>query len=105
MKTNQGSAATPAHGEALYSPVPGGSVSDVRMAKRPASLKGLKVGFLGNLKSNCDILLEATEAQLMDLGAGGSMYREKESASLGASAELLDELAANCQVAVVGLGN
>ncbi len=89
----------------LYVPVPNTSADSVQPAKRPASFKGLRVGFLGNLKSNCDVLMHAAEEQMLMLGAESTLYREKESASLGATAALLDELAANCEVAVVGLGN
>lgn len=89
----------------LYVPVPNTSADSVQPAKRPPSFKGLRVGFLGNLKSNCDVLMHAAEEQMLMLGAESTLYREKESASLGATAALLDELAANCEVAVVGLGN
>ena len=91
--------------QTLYLPVPNTSAEGVQPAKRPASFKGLRVGFLGNLKSNCDVLMHAAEEQMLMLGASSTLYREKESASLGATAALLGELAANCDVAVVGLGN
>lgn len=100
---------TPSHldavDETLYCPVPANEATGISPARRLGHLKGLTVGFLGNLKSNCDTLLHATEAVLMKRGAAGTFYREKTSASLGADAALLDEIAANCQVAVVGLGN
>ena len=92
-------------GRTLYYPIPTGDALNLQLAKRPASIKGLKVGFLGNLKPNCDVLLHTTEGEVMKLGAAGTLYREKTSCSLGAPAEIFDEIAANCQAAVVALGD
>ena len=92
-------------GQTLYYPIPTGDALNIQLARRPASLKGLKIGFLGNLKPNCDVLLHTTEAEVMKLGAAGTMYREKSSCSLGAPEAIFDEIAANCQAAVVALGD
>ena len=51
-------------GQTLYYPIPTGDALNIQLAKRPASLKGLKIGFLGNLKPNCDVLLHTTEAEV-----------------------------------------
>lgn len=91
--------------EALFHPVPAGGRQGIRLAERPASLEGLKIGFLGNLKPNCDVLLHATEEQVLKLGASATIYREKASCSLGAATGILDEIASNCQAAVVALGD
>ena len=89
----------------LYCPVPAGEAASHSLASRPASIKGLKIGFLGNLKPNCDVLLHTTEGEVMKLGANSTLYREKSSCSLGAEVNILDEIAANCSVAVVALGD
>ncbi len=92
-------------GDSLLSPVPGGSAAAHVLATRPVSIKGSTVGFLGNLKPNCDVLLQTLQAQVEQMGARGTMFREKASCSMGASEAILDEIAKNCQVAVVALGD
>lgn len=91
--------------DVLYCPMPEDLKNVGQLAVRPESLAGLRIGFLGNLKPNCDVLLHATEDQVLKLGAAGTLYREKESCSLGAAPEILDEIAAVCQAAVVALGD
>ena len=92
-------------GQTLYYPIPTGDALSLQLAKRAGTLKGLKIGFLGNLKPNCDVLLHTTEEQVMKLGAASTLFREKDSCSLGASTAILDEIVANCQAAVVALGD
>jgi len=91
--------------DALMCPVPVRDLSAIKLANRVGSLKGLRVGFLGNLKPNCDVLLHTTEEEVMKLGAAGTLFREKVSCSLGATADILDEIAGSCQAAVVALGD
>lgn len=89
----------------VFSPTPLGLKNANSLAERPTSLKGLRIAFLGNLKPNCDVLLHTLEAKAMELGAAGTMFREKASCSLGAGNLILNEIADNCQVAVVALGD
>jgi hypothetical protein len=91
--------------DALYCPVPKELENANPLAVRRESLAGLRIGFLGNLKPNCDILLHSSEEQVIRLGAAETLYREKESCSLGAPESILDEIAATCQAAVVALGD
>ena len=91
--------------DALLLPIPTGLTDATTLARRPASIKGLAVGFLGNLKPNCDVLLHTLEGKALEMGAKSTMFREKTSCSLGAGDALLDEIAAHCQVAVVALGD
>ena len=105
MNMDRASAAALEQGQTLYCPVPTGEALSSQLAKRPASLEGLKIGFLGNLKPNCDVLLHTTEDEVTKLGAAETLYREKESCSLGAATSILDEIAENCQAAVVALGD
>jgi hypothetical protein len=91
--------------QAILCPVPPDDRETVRLAARVASLKDIQIGFLGNLKPNCDVLLHTTEDEVMKLGAAGTMFREKESCSLGAEEAMLDEIAATCKAAVVALGD
>lgn len=89
----------------IMCPVPPEDFGGVKLASRIGSLAGARVGFLGNLKPNCDVLLHTTEQEVMKLGAAGTLFREKASCSLGAGSEILDEIAANCKAAVVALGD
>ena len=52
MNMDRASAAALEQSQTLYCPVPAGEALGNRLAKRPASLEGLKIGFLGNLKLN-----------------------------------------------------
>jgi len=90
---------------ALMCPVPVEDLSGITLAQRGGSLQGLRIGFLGNLKPNCDVLLHTTEDEVMKLGAAGTLFREKTSCSLGASEDILNEIASTCQAAVVALGD
>lgn len=92
-------------GAAIMCPVPVEDTGGVALAARLGSIAGKRIGFLGNLKPNCDVLLHTTEEEVMKLGAAGTLFREKSSCSLGAEKAILDEIAATCQAAVVALGD
>lgn len=98
-------AAVAADPQALLCPVPVEELSGKQLARRIPSLQGMRVGFLGNLKPNCDVLLHTTEEEVLKLGAAGTLFREKTSCSLGAAEDILDEIASTCQAAVVALGD
>lgn len=91
--------------ESLLSPVPVGLGAGDTLAPRPASFKDLNIGLLGNLKPNCDVLIKTLGDKLVSMGARTTLFREKTSCSLGAGDPLLDEIARNCQVAIVALGD
>jgi hypothetical protein len=92
-------------GAKLMCPVPVDHLGGVTLASRIGSLAGKRIGFLGNLKPNCDVLLHTTEEEVMKLGAAGTLFIEKASCSLGAGDQILDQIAASCQAAVVALGD
>ena len=90
----------------VFRPSPFEEQVQLQFARRPASLQGKRIGFLGNLKPNCDVLLHTTEQLLLDReGVGSTLYREKASCSSGAPAAMLDEIGAQCDAAVVALGD
>jgi hypothetical protein len=90
----------------LLCPVPIMQASQRKpLARRVGSLQGLTVALLGNLKPNCDVLLHTAGEELVKAGAQSILFREKSSCSLGAAEAILDEIASNCQVAVVALGD
>lgn len=90
----------------VYRPAPIDDVIRMDLARRPASLEGMTVGLVGNLKPNCDVLLHTTEDLLKQrLGVARTVYREKSSCSAGAPESMLDEVAALSDVAVVALAD
>ena len=90
----------------VFSPVPVDERVPLRLAERLPSLDGCRVGFIGNLKPNCDVLLRTTEELMMSrLGVVETVYREKSSCSSGAPVGMLDEIGTSCDAAVVALGD
>lgn len=90
----------------VYRPVAPEGGRRLVLARRLSSLSDSRVGFLGNLKPNCDVLLHTTEDILTSrYGVTETVYREKSSCSIGAPTEMLDELASRCDAAVVALGD
>jgi hypothetical protein len=76
------------------------------LAPRPANLQGKRVGILDNTKSNADVLmLRMAELLCAHHGAVEIVHRRKAHAAIGATEELLDELAANCDLVLLGSGD
>lgn len=77
-----------------------------RRATRPRALTGLRVGLLENTKRNAAAVLDAVGAVLEERhGAASLVRRTKQQFALPLSGELLDELARECDVVVVGVGD
>jgi hypothetical protein len=96
----------------LLSPVPEGyEVYSSSASLRPdvvdvvGDVRGLRIGLLGNLKPNADVLLKVTGELLTQAGAASTFFVEKENCSLGAPEGILDQIAATCDAAVVALGD
>jgi hypothetical protein len=90
----------------VFRPVPFDDQQLLRLATRPDTLRGKRIGFIGNLKPNCDVLLHTTEDLLGERqGIAGTVYREKISCSIGAPVPMLDEIGETCDAAVVALGD
>jgi hypothetical protein len=67
------------------------------LAPRPASLHGVVIGVLDNSKPNARVLLEGVARVLAaKLGARDVRVWRKPGASVGATAAVLDEIAAQC---------
>lgn len=74
--------------------------------RRLTTLDGATVGLLGNSKLNADAVLGAIgELLAQRYGLETVIVRTKPSFSLPAPAALVDELAANCQVVIAGVGD
>ncbi|MFC4054175.1 hypothetical protein ACFOY4_31160 [Actinomadura syzygii] len=72
---------------------------------RPATLAGLAVGYLDNGKPNSDRFLTLLSARLREDGALDAAWARKPSIGRVASDEMLDDLAAQCDVVVTGVGD
>jgi hypothetical protein len=76
------------------------------LAPRHADLRGKRVGILDNTKSNADILMKRMADILCEqYGAIDVIYRRKAHAAIGATNELLDEMADSCDVVLLGSGD
>jgi hypothetical protein len=78
----------------------------ISFAPRPKSLRGLRVGLVENTKFNSDrLLLKVADILERDHGARSHLIRSKHNASVPAHEEVLQELAAQCDVVVAGIGD
>ncbi len=76
------------------------------MAPRPTDLKGKAVGLLAIGKPNADRFLAAVADLLTtDSGVRAVLARDKKNPSRPAPSQMLDELARECDVVVVGVGD
>ena len=76
------------------------------MAARPEDMRGKAVGFLWNSKPNGDVLFRRLEQLLREkYEIPEALHRRKPTASIPAEPRVIEEMAANVQVAVVGLGD
>lgn len=72
---------------------------------RPASIAGATIGVLDNGKPNSDRLLAALHPALMAHGATDIVTLRKPSIGRLAPTEILDDLAARCDLVVTGVGD
>lgn len=78
----------------------------LRLAKRPASLRGLRVGVLDNTKWNGWKLEERIAGLLADKLSLGAIARfKKESFSRDATPQLLAEIARQTDLVLTGIGD
>ena len=76
------------------------------LAARPADLSGARIGLLENGKQNARLLLEDVADVLRARhGAGEVSLRRKEIFSQPAAPELVEELSAESDVVVIGVGD
>ncbi len=72
-----------------------------RLARRPASLRGLRVGLLDNSKPNAGVLLEAVAAGLRRQAGAGEVRRWRKPGSAGPAPDL-EGIAAAADVVLTG---
>ena len=81
----------------ILDPVGSSQAPSRTLAPRPASLQGGVIGVLDNSKPNARVLLDGVARGLAEkLGAREVKRWRKPGASIGATASVLDEIAAQC---------
>ena len=76
------------------------------LATRHATLDGIRIGILDNTKSNADVLMKRmAELLCTQYGAAEIVHRRKAHSAIGATEELLDELATRCDLVLLGSGD
>lgn len=92
--------------QTLYRPVPAEVERRIELNPRPTSLEGLTVGLVGNWKPNAAVLLKEVARLLEEkYGTSKTVLREKHSCSIPAPIPLLDDIAAECDVALTAMGD
>jgi hypothetical protein len=90
----------------LISPVNEATVAESAMAPRLSGLQGKRVGLLDNSKSKAGKMLDVVAAILSAwYGFTDIVRHRKPSASKPAAPEAIDELAATCDLVIVGVGD
>ena len=90
----------------ILDPTSDPELMQVKIAPRPDTLDGRVVGLLDNGKSKAGEILDLTTDLLAKrYNLAGVVRRQKRNAGAGAPEEMLDEIAEECQVAIVGIGD
>jgi hypothetical protein len=85
----------------ILDPVGTSTAASRALAPRPGSLQGAVIGVLDNSKPNARVLLEGVARALAEkVGARDVRVWRKPGASIGATAAVLDEMAAQCGAAL-----
>ncbi|HTX01808.1 MAG TPA: hypothetical protein VMD59_23700 [Acidimicrobiales bacterium] len=78
---------------------------EVALADRPAELSGLRLGLVENTKANARALLDEVEAYLRDTLRPASVVRFSVPATLPAPDDVLDRIAAECDLVIEAVGD
>ena len=82
-------------------PPPEDATPSVEFSPRPASVRGLRIGFLDNTKPNSDKYLRLLSDTLQDrFGLGAAIHRRKHDSSSPAAETLLLGLVNECDMVV-----
>jgi hypothetical protein len=86
-------------------PTAGGGKARIALAPRPMDLAGKTVGLLDNTKEQGDLILATVADALKErYGVANVIIRRKEHYSKPATAEIINEMAKEVQVAVAAVG-
>lgn len=78
----------------------------IEFAARPESLAGLRIGLVDNSKHNSDqILLRIAGLLEREYGAKSHVIRQKKSAGIQPTPEVMAEFKADCDFVVAGVGD
>jgi hypothetical protein len=87
-------------------PSAGLEADQVVLAPRPENLSGLRLGLLANVKRNAEQFLGEVGGLLeQEYGMAPALARKKLDITATAPQQMLDDLAAGCDVVVVGVGD
>jgi hypothetical protein len=90
----------------LYDPTAPRQPDAGKVARKLETLAGTVVGFIDNAKPNFDLLVDDLGRLLMTkYGVGRVVKRRKSSASIPAAPEVVNELAAQCDLVITGSGD
>jgi len=86
-------------------PTAGGGKAKIAPAPRPMDLAGKVVGLLDNTKEQGDVILQTVADALRErYGVARVVIRRKEHYSKPATADIINEMASEVQVAVAAVG-
>ena len=90
----------------VLDPVVGPTDVKGKLAQRPESLEGKRVGFLWNHRQGGERILEGVKAELSQkYQLAGTLDRTKHYIGEPAPKEMLEELASTCDVVVTAIGD
>ena len=92
-------------GQIVYDPRGAVTATEIRLAPRPETLRGLRLGVLDNSKWNASRLLRHTAGALGEREPAAINRYVKESFSREATDALLDRIAAENDVVVTAIGD
>ena len=76
------------------------------LAPRLDDLSGKRIGILDNTKSNADVLMQQMATLLCtQYGASEIIHRRKVHSAIGATEELLNDMAEQCDLVLLGSGD
>ncbi len=78
----------------------------IAFVPRPESLRNLRIGLVENTKYNSDtILLKIAAILEQEHGASRHILTRKHNSGVPAHEEIIDEIKANCDVVIAGIGD
>jgi hypothetical protein len=90
----------------LYDPTAPGQAAAERIDRTLSGLAGKVVGFIDNAKPNFDHLVDdLADLLVARYGVTRVIKRKKKSASVPATAEVLDEISEQCDLVITGSGD
>ncbi len=93
-------------GVAIFDPTTTPKEQPLHYASRPATLRGKRVGLVDNTKFNSDkLLLKIGKILEEEYGVQGMLIRRKKNSGVPAHDEILNELSAECDVMIAGVGD